>query len=61
MRIYRIVSMVSVPDEIAPMDILASLDEAIDGELGGKKLSNVISEISDEALPTPEAPVETIR
>lgn len=58
MRIFKILAQISVPDEYSAGDIHDSIRGVVETEMGGDVLSSVISEASEGALPSPEAPTE---
>ena len=61
MRIYRVISTISVPDDVKPEDLETILDHSIGAAAGGKTVGRIICELSDDTLPTPEVPVETLQ
>ena len=58
MRVYKTMVMLSVPDEIDPGRVCNGLDRMVEDLLGGTVVYRVLTELTEEALPTPEAPVE---
>lgn len=60
MRIFRILSTISVPDGVEAEELETILDHAIEDDAGGTTVGRIVSELTDDTLPTPEIPVETM-
>ncbi len=58
MRIYRVLSTISVPDDVKIEDLKNILYHAIEDQAGGTTVGRIISELTDDTLPTPGTPVE---
>lgn len=60
MRIYRIVSTISVPDGVKTELIEKVLADAIEEKAGGTTVGRIITELTSDTLPTPGIPVEIV-
>ncbi len=58
MRIYRVLATVSVPDDVKIEGLKNILYHAIEDQAGGTTVGRIISELTDDTLPTPGTPVE---